>query len=74
MNEVFNYRVDILISEDKKIHFKAEELGIADRVFKINSFLEKVYAENPDLVGYQVLSVQQKLFGELKLTDPFLIL
>lgn len=71
LNEVYNYRVDILISEDKKIHLKAEELGISDRVFKINSFLEKIYAENPELVGYQVLSVQQKLFGELNLTDPF---
>jgi len=71
LNEVYNYRVDILISEDKKIHAKAEEIGISDRVFKINAFLEKVYAENPDLVGYQVLSVQQKLFGELFLTDPF---
>ena len=71
LNEVFNNRVDILISEDKKIHVKAEKLGISDRVYKINSFLEKVYSENPDLVGYQVLSVQQKLFGELDLTDPF---
>ena len=71
LNEVYNYRVDILISEDKKIHQKAEQLGISERVFKINSFLEKIYAENPDLVGYQVLSVQQKLFGELILSDPF---
>ena len=71
LNEVYNYRVDILISEDKKIHLKAEELGMSEKVFKINSFLEKIYAENPDLVGYQVLSVQQKLFGELMLTDPF---
>ena len=51
LNEVFNNRVDILISEDKKIHVKAEKLGISDRVYKINSFLEKVYSENPDLVG-----------------------
>jgi predicted nucleic acid-binding protein len=71
LNEVYNYRVDILISEDKKIHTKADEIGISDRVFKINAFLEKVYAENPGLVGYQVLSVQQKLFGELSLSDPF---
>jgi len=71
LNEVYSDRVDILISEDKKIHTKAEELGISERVFKINSFLEKIYAENPDLVGYQVLSVQQKLFGELMLSDPF---
>ncbi|MGB4774590.1 MAG: PIN domain-containing protein, partial [Daejeonella sp.] len=71
LNEVFIGRVDLMISEDKKIHSKAEALGIGEKVYNINSFLEKVFAENPDLVKYQVLGVQQKLFGELDLTDPF---
>jgi predicted nucleic acid-binding protein len=71
LNEVYVGRVDLLISEDKKIHTKAKALGISDKVFTINSFLEKVFAENPDLVKYQVLGVQQKLFGELKLSDSF---
>lgn len=71
LNEVYNDRVDILISEDGKIHKKALELGLTDRVFTINSFLEKIYSENPDLVGYNVLSVQQKYFGDLDLKDEF---
>ena len=71
LNEVFNDRVDLLISEDKKLHRKALELNISDRVYTINSFLEKIYAENPELVEYKVLSVEQKLFGELDLNDPF---
>lgn len=71
LNEVFVGRVDLMISEDKKIHSKAAALGIAEMVYNINSFLEKIYAENPDLVKYQVLGVQQKLFGELDLSDPF---
>src|SRR5690606_335756 len=71
LNEVFVGRVDLLISQDKKIHSKADALGISDKVFTINSFLEKVYAEFPELVKYQVLGVQQKLFGELDLSDPF---
>lgn len=71
LNEVFVGRVDLLISEDKKIHIKANALNIADKVFTINTFLEKIYAENPELVKYQVLGVQQKLFGELDLNDPF---
>lgn len=41
LNEVYEGRVDILISEDKKIHTKANLLGIADKVYKIESFLEK---------------------------------
>jgi len=71
LNEVFVGRVDLLISEDKKIHAKAAALNISEKVFTINSFLEKVYAEFPDLVKYNVLAVQQKLFGELDLNDPF---
>jgi hypothetical protein len=39
LNEVFENRVDILISEDKKIHIKAKLLGIGDRVL-VNSFFE----------------------------------
>ncbi|AMP97877.1 hypothetical protein AY601_0938 [Pedobacter cryoconitis] len=71
LNEVFNYRVDLLISEDKKIHKKALELKISEKVYTINSFLEKIYAENPELIEYKVLSVEQRLFGELDLSDPF---
>jgi len=62
LNEVLCERVDILISEDKKIHTKAELLGIADKVFKIEQFLEKVISENPNLVDYKVLAVK-KLAG-----------
>ena len=57
LNEVFVERVDILITEDKKIHQKAEKLGIADKVFKIDAFLEKIFSEHPDLDDYKVLNV-----------------
>lgn len=71
LNEVFNGRVDILISEDKKVHTKAAMLGIAERVFKIETFLEKVTAENPDFVNYKVLSVKKEYFGKINLQDTF---
>lgn len=71
LNEVFCDRVDILISEDKKIHTKAQLLGIADKVFKIDQFLEKVTAENPDLVNYKVLAVKQVDFAQVNLQDTF---
>lgn len=71
LNEVFSERIEFLITEDKKIHKKAELLGIADRVFKIDSFLEKVVSENPELVDYKVLAVTKKLFGEINLNDSF---
>lgn len=71
INEVFCDRVDILISEDKKIHKKAEMLGLTDRVFRIDSFLEKVTAENPDFVNYNVLAVKRDYFGNIDLADEF---
>ncbi len=71
LNEVFAGRVDIFISEDKKIHQKALALGLEGKVFRINTFLEKVYAENPELANYKVLSVKKVRFGALDLSDPF---
>ncbi len=71
LNEVFEDRVDILISEDKKIHTKAKMLGISNRVFKIQSFLEKVIAENPELVDYKVLAVKKVDFAEVDIKDHF---
>ncbi|MBC7937634.1 MAG: hypothetical protein H7Y86_19975 [Rhizobacter sp.] len=71
LNEVYCDRVDLLISEDKKIHTKAARLGISDRVFRIDSFLEKVTAENPDFVNYKVLSVKRDYFGNIDLNDQF---
>ena len=71
LNEVFSGRVDLLITEDKNIHKKAKELGLLDKVFTINQFLEKVIAENPELADYKVLSVRKKLFGNIPLHDPF---
>jgi hypothetical protein len=69
INEVYSDRVDILISEDKKIHTKAKMLGIEDRVFRIDSFLEKMQAENPALVDYKVLAIKKEYFGNINLQD-----
>ncbi len=71
LNELYAQRVDILITEDRGVARKAEQLGIADKVFTIDAFLEKVVAENPDLADYKVLSVRKTLFGKTDLSDPF---
>lgn len=64
-------RVDALITEDRGIHRKAKALGLGSAVFTINSFLEKVTAENPTLADYKVLSVRKELLGNINLSDPF---
>jgi predicted nucleic acid-binding protein len=71
LNEVFVGRVDILISEDRKIHKKAADLKIANKVFTIDSFLEKTFSEHPELVNYKVLNVQKLKFGRINLEDNF---
>lgn len=71
LKEVFNNRVSFFISEDRKIQQKATFLGISERVFTIESFLEKVNAENPDLTDYQVLSIKKEYFGDINVSDSF---
>jgi predicted nucleic acid-binding protein len=71
INEVFSGRVDLLITEDRGLHAKALALGVDSAVFTIDEFLEKVTAENPDLLDYKVLSVRREYFGNIDLDDPF---
>jgi len=71
LNEVFYSRVSALITEDRNIHRKAIDLGIAERVYTIDAFLEKVTAENPELSDYKVLSVKKEYFGNINLKDGF---
>jgi hypothetical protein len=71
VNEVVANRVDILITEDRGVHAKAAVLGIADRVFTLDAFLEKVTAENPSLVDYKVLAVKKTVFGTIDVTTEF---
>lgn len=71
LKEVFCKRVDCLITEDRKIHSKAIELGISDCVYTIDSFLEKVTTENPALSEYKILSVRKEHFGNIIIDDPF---
>ena len=71
LKEVFNGRVDFLITEDRGIHRKAAILKISERIFRIDSFLEKVLAENPALKDYKVLAAKKAYIGNINLKDPF---
>lgn len=69
--EVYLGRVDILITEDRKLRDKAEKLNIGNRVYSINAFISKVTAENPVLIEYKMLSVKKTYFGAIDVTDEF---
>lgn len=69
--ETYIRKADILITEDRRMRNKAEALGIANRVFSINSFISKVSSENPSLITYKALSVRKVYFGSIDLRDSF---
>ncbi len=71
LKEVYAGRVDYLITEDRKIHVKASELGVTNNVFTIDDFLEKSTTENPELSEYKVLSVKKEYFGNINIDDVF---
>lgn len=71
VREVYNNRVDYLITEDRKMHQKASVLNVGERVFTVETFLEKCVSENPELTDYKVLSVRRTYFGDLDINDPF---
>ena len=69
--EVYCGRADILITEDRKMRRKAEQLGISNRVYSINSFITKCTEENPEMLNYKALSVRKITFGEIDVNDEF---
>lgn len=69
--EVYLGRVDIFITEDRRLRNKATRLGLVDRVFSINSFISKVTVENPDLIEYKALAVEKVYFGNVDVNDSF---
>ena len=71
IREVVAQRVDFLLSEDRGVHAKASLLGIADRVLRIDDFLERVVRQHPDLTDYSVLSVRREYFGNVDVSDSF---
>ena len=69
--ETYIGKVDILITEDRKMRNKAEVLGISHKVYSINSFISKASGENPQLITYKALSVKKVFFGDVDYRDPF---
>lgn len=69
--EVYLNRVDVLITEDRRLRNKALKLGLKDKVFSINSFISVSTAENPGLIEYKMLAVKKTYFGQVDINDSF---
>ena len=71
LNEVYQGRVDLLITEDKRLRRKSELLGLGHRVLSINAFLSVATSENPSLIEYKALAVRKTTIGEIDVHDAF---
>ena len=69
--EVYLGRVDMLITEDRKLRNKAIRIGLPDKVFSIDAFISKATGENPSLIEYKALSVEKVFFGSVDHRDSF---
>lgn len=69
--EAYSGRVDILITEDRKMLRKAEVLGISERVWSINRFISHATATHPEQIDYKMLAVKKEYFGNIDLDSPF---
>jgi predicted nucleic acid-binding protein len=69
--QVYDNRVDSLITEDKKMLQKANKLKIRSKVFTIDEYIHLYIFHNPRLIDYPVLSVKQEKFKNIKLSDSF---
>ena len=69
--EVYSGRADILITEDRRMRNKALALGMVDKVFSINGFIEKATSENPELISYKALSVKKEFIGNIDGNNVF---
>jgi hypothetical protein len=73
LNAIASNCADLLISEDEQIHAEAKSLNLTDKVLDIDQFLEKVFADNPEMIDYKVLNVQKIPFGKIDLDDSFFL-
>lgn len=71
LNEVYQGRVDLLITEDKRLRRKAKLLGLGHKVLSINGFLTIATNENPSLIEYKALAVKKVPIGSLDVSNEF---
>ena len=71
LNELYCGRVDLLITEDRKIFKKAYLLGLSEKVRSIDGFLEWAITENPKLQDYKIKNIRIEKFGKIDVNQPF---
>ena len=69
--DIYQSNADILVTNDKQMLQKAENLYIRDYVLTPNELLAKFEEISPKNINYNVLSIRLKKFSEININDPF---
>ena len=69
--EVYCGNVSLLLTDDRLMLLKAEELYIRDKVLSSIELIQKYKELDPKNIEYNVLNVELKPFAEVDLDDPF---
>jgi len=69
LSDVYTGKVDLLITEDKKIKLKAVALGITDKVQSIDEFLFKNKIDKK--VNHNILNINKVKVRQLDINDTF---
>lgn len=72
LNLLFTNKVDLLITENVKIHEFASTLNIEYKVYTIEEFIERCTIDYRHLDESKGIEIQEVKFGTLSLNDPFL--
>ena len=71
LKEIYNDNVGLLLTDDKLILKKAEELYLRDRVLTSSELLEKFENAYPSQIEYKMLAVKLRKFAEINLNSAF---
>lgn len=69
--QVYMGRVDFLLTDDKGLLRKAQKLYLREKVLAPADFVHIMEQQNPELIDYDVLSVQKERIGNIPFEDPF---
>ncbi len=69
--EVYSGNVNILVTDDKQILQKANELYIGDFVLSSSDLLSKFEDKYPKNIDYKMLSIKLKKFSDVNINDDF---
>ena len=71
LNRLVCNEVDVLVTESKEMQVLASKVGVDDRVYSIEEFIERLCAEFKELDDSRGVAIRKVRFGSLDIDDKF---